>query len=132
MRSNKIIFVFSLLAFCSFCQFSSFVPSYLVSIPSDFITSVPATQPIDSYISFKTRTIYYILAPTFKSVFGVDSTQEQSTKIQKSVCVFPFVLLDSKCQCPRYLNFAFGKCVGATPSDYNLTPIPNNNIGAGA
>ena len=64
----------------------------------------------------------FILAPTFKSVFAADATVEQRSKIQTSICTFPFVLLDGVCQCPRYLKFLFGKCVGATPDDYNNQP----------
>lgn len=51
------VLVFCLLIVSSFSQFSSFVPSYLLKVPTEFITPVPVTQPLDAYVSFKTRKI---------------------------------------------------------------------------
>ena len=55
--TNFTVLVFSLLIVSSFSQFSSFVPSYLLKVPTEFITPVPVTQPLDAYVSFKTRKI---------------------------------------------------------------------------
>lgn len=41
--------------------------------------------------------------------------------------MFPFVLLEGSCQCPRKLKFVFGKCIGATPEDYGPSQPEGGN-----
>jgi hypothetical protein len=57
--------------------------------------------------------IYIILAPSSKSVFGILPTKAQENSIKNLVCVFPFIVLNGNCQCPKNFQFVLGKCVEA-------------------
>lgn len=69
---------------------------------------------------------YLFIAPSISSFFGVNEANRISNSILKSVCKFPFVLLDNFCQCPKRAKYIFGKCLGITADDY-INPISDPN-----